>query len=142
MEYYVCTMHGKPKNVNVNTARLVLLKSKYSPSIARNPLDKVKGTDSSLLPPCLTVLIPKIKRAYFIAQIWKAADTRKPAILAPTDHGWKMTDGKYSLVWFIGDQMPKDIRLQIDDNFQDVDHIADKESDLTASEESDTDSDH
>ena len=53
-----------------------------------------------------------------------------------------MTDGKYSLVWFIGDQMPKDIRLQIDGNFQDVDHIDDEESDLTASEESESDSDN
>ena len=43
--------------------------------------------------------------------IWRNAHLQDPISdsIDPTECGWKLTDGKYQMVWFVGDQMPKDI---------------------------------
>ena len=63
-----------------------------------------------LFPPCQNVLLLQIKRAWFIAKIYKSAYEQYPALdLSPIDYGWKLSDGYLEIRWFDGEQVPSEI---------------------------------
>ena len=69
----------------------------------------VKGISPSSLPPCQIVLINKIKRANFVAAIWKNAVLRRHPGWKPEDHGWKKSGNSLIIMWFEGDQVPQSV---------------------------------
>ena len=92
-----------------------VFKQKYSPSTSAKRKDlmaKVKGPDSSWLPPSQAVLLQKYKRMNYDAAWWKQACEQKPLSdfnAGPIDCGWELKDGTYCIVWYVGDQLPADI---------------------------------
>ena len=59
----------------------------------------------STLPPCERVLFLHVKRANYIASIWKKANVAKPVLSPITDNGWN-EDG--SLNW-ISEIFPEEV---------------------------------
>ena len=138
VEKYVCSIYGQEVLSSVNEARLTLFMNKYKPSNASSPLDKIKGIDASMLPPCKDVLLQKFARCNYVAYLWKHAHLRHPLEnMQPTDHGWKEVNGVLEPVWFIGSQMPTvlsdtmelDDVIEEEDDDDDNDSITDDDSD-------------
>ena len=51
IERFTCELYGMPKLRKVNNARLAKLQIKYAPKKKEEPLNKIKGTDPSSMPP-------------------------------------------------------------------------------------------
>ena len=76
-------------------------------------MDKIKSADSCCLPPCKPVLVQKLKRTNYVANIWRNANLAEPAPRPPNGYGWDIAEGKNCLkfVWFEGPQSPNNIDL-------------------------------
>lgn len=133
IEHYVCQLYGCVKSVtSVNEARVDLFRKKH--------LKDNKVIDLSMLPPCLPSLEIHIKRANYIAWIWKKS--LEPIISVPEfdKHGWTHLG---DIQWTSGDPFPseiEDLLLNDDDNEDDesveeIDNESDNESDYEDSEE-------
>ena len=60
------------------------------------------------------MLVQKLKRTYHVTKLWRNAHLQHPlARDDPIQFGWKLQDGNYKILWFEGDQMPRDIALNI-----------------------------
>jgi len=80
---------------------------KYKPNDQESPLEKIKGLDAGMLPPCKNVLLQTLARCNYVAYLWKHARVRDPLQnIQPTDHGWKEVNGAFVQIWFTGSQMP------------------------------------
>ena len=105
VEQYVCSLYGQGRLSSVNEARLKLFIEKYKPSNPDSPLEKIKGVDPGILPPCIDVLFQKMARCNYVAFLWKNAHLMNSLEnLEPTDHGWREVNGVYLPCWFIGNQ--------------------------------------
>ena len=87
IQNFICAIYGSKKKT-INEIRLCLFYQKHQ--------SQNKILDISTLPPCELVLFLHVKRANYIASIWKKANVAKPALPPITDHGWN-EDG--SLTW-------------------------------------------
>jgi hypothetical protein len=77
-ELFVCDMYGKPKLSTLGAARYALFRQKYAPTKQSDPLSKLKGAESSTLPPSQSVLLQKVKRTNYVSMIWKNAHLQDP----------------------------------------------------------------
>lgn len=130
VERYVCSLYGKETLSSVNDARLQIFLQKYKPANTESPMDKIKGIDAGMLPPCEKVLNQKLARSNYVAYLWKHANLRDPLQdMEPTDHGWKQANGVFVPVWFTGSQMPTSLSatLEPDGMDGDVDDEDDRE---------------
>lgn len=111
IEHFVCSLYGKPNLHSVDTARYALFQHTYAPKKQGDPLDRIKGVHASSMPPCRPVLVNKIKRANYVASLWKHAVQADPGNASgqPNEHGWHVVDGNYNINWFDGEQMPHSI---------------------------------
>ena len=67
-----------------------------------------------MLPPCKDVLMQKLARCNYVANLWKHAHLRDPlANMQPTDHGWKEDNGVFLPLWFTGSHIPTVLLKQI-----------------------------
>lgn len=141
VEAFVCELYGKKAFKAVNEARFAIFREKYAPTNEGEPLEKLKGADPSSLPPSQMSLKQKILRTNYVAYLWKHANCSNPALQSPNENGWKFHNGKYIINWFEGEQIPKDIRINIEDK-QFTDDDIEHEGDLSDGEcFTDTDSD-
>ena len=76
----------------------------------------------STLPPCERVLFLHVKRANYIASIWKKANVAKSVLPPITDHGWN-EDG--SLTWTSEIFAEEVEEILFDDEFDTNDYIDD-----------------
>ena len=107
IENYVCSLYGEGKLSFVNEARYKIFMQKYKPNDKEFPLEKIKGMDAGMLPPCKDVLLQKMKRCNFVAYIWKHAHLKDPLEnIQPTDHGYREVNGIFIPIWFTGTQIP------------------------------------
>ena len=97
IESFVCALYGYPKEVNVDNVRYLMFQQKYAPKADHDPLDKIKGLNPSVMPPCHAVLECKIKRANFVAVMWKRAASPSPITYRLEGNGWILKDGKYQI---------------------------------------------
>lgn len=113
IEEYVCCMYGLKNIADVNEARLHIFKTMYAPKRQDHPMDKIKSADPCCLPPCKPVLVQKLKRTNYVANIWRNSNLAQPAPRPPKGHGWAIDLGKNCLkfVWFEGPQSPNNIDL-------------------------------
>jgi hypothetical protein len=94
----------------VDQARLEIFLVKYKPKKRTDGLinqQNIKKLDSTIMPPCSKVLFHKIMRCSFISSMLKNATKAEPITYDPTNFGWRLEDGRYSIHWFDGDVAPK-----------------------------------
>ena len=139
IEEFTCRMYGFKTLCDINKARYESFCSKYKPDPgATSPLSKIKSVDPSLFPPCRKVLLKQTQRANLIAAIWRNACLSNPSEhLNPVEHGWLVQDGKFSVEWFDGDQVPP----QEEVFYENSEFSQDDEDDGHASEEEESDDD-
>ena len=93
---FICAIYGSTKKT-INEVRFDLFHQKYQ--------NQNKIVDMSTLLPCERVLFLHVKRANYIASIWKKANVAKPVLSPITDNGWN-EDG--SLTW-ISEIFPEEV---------------------------------
>ena len=143
IEKFTCCMYSMPKLSRVNDVRMAVFERKYAPSKATTqPLSKMKGVNPSDMPPCHSSLVNKVRRANYIAYLWKNASTRNPSDLDPEEHGWLLKDDQYVINWYEGEQLPQSIAniISKEDTGAPSDDM-DEEFFLCSSDESDDDGD-
>ena len=94
---------------HVDDVRYAMFLQNYAPKKHDDPLEKIKGINPSSMPPCQAVLTNKIKRANYVAAMWKGATLPNPCVLQPEANGWVKADEAYQIKWFEGDQVPQSI---------------------------------
>ena len=93
------------------------------------------------MPPCKAALIQHIKRANFIARMWKLANEFEPIKESPLDNGWIVLGGKTVPNWFEGSQLPDSLEVeQYDYDSEGVDDDSNISRD-SESDDSENDSD-
>ena len=138
-ERFVCDLYNKPNMHSLAEARCAIFSQKFAPTKESEPLAKVKGADSSTLPPSKSVLAEKVKRTNYVTMIWKNADKANPyPEISPTQSGWILDDGQYRILWFEGDQMPKDVAQNVSEL---IDNNNNDEEDMVLQEQESDDSD-
>ena len=99
----------------MNDATLKIFLQKYKPTQPDCPLEKIKGIDAGMLPPCNDVLNQKLARCNYVAYLWKCAHRRDPlANINPTDHDWKEINEVFLPLWITGSQIPTMLSENID----------------------------
>ena len=119
VEAFVCTMFNYSKLKNVNEARYAYFEEKCKPKVSSRPMDCIKAVDPSMFPPCKPVLLQQIKRAWFIARLYKNATEAEPLCnYTPLDYGWELSKEKTKIQvkWFEGDQVPFELEELSDDD--------------------------
>lgn len=104
---FTASIHGaKDKSkATLNAFRYNVFEKGYGPkATAKNPLEKLKGINASVIPPCEAEVNTHMKRASFVAQMWANADITE---IQQHPNGWDF-DGRYHQpIWHEGDQMPQ-----------------------------------
>ena len=148
LEEFTCCMYGYPKKKKINDARVAHFDKKCKPRETAKPFDAIKSVDPQTFMPCQRVLNEQIKRAWYIAHVYKSAADQYPGIdHTPMDFGWVLTNDKehYDIKWFEGEQTPTELEeiagnadeIEVD---EDVERESDRESDSESDEfESDED---
>ena len=77
---------------NVDEVRHAMFQQHYAPKNDKDPLQKIKGINPSSMPPCHQVLMNKIKRANYVAALWKRATKQTPSTFSPNGNGWELKD--------------------------------------------------
>ena len=112
-------------------------KSKLKPN--ENPLDRIKSVDPTTSPPNYNTLYEQIKRAWYIASIYKTTSDPHPSFdNDPVDYGYQLSNNRLSLEmkWFHGDQVPTSLKEIIDGNeISDDDDIKNNEDNQDDSDE-------
>ena len=141
LEEFVYAIYGKGQFNNVNEARKNIFETKFMPRDDARPLEKVKSLEPTSMPPCKAALIQHIKRANFIARMWKLANEFKPIKESPLDNGWIVLGGKTVPNWFEGSQLPDSLEVeQYDYDSEGVDDDSNISRD-SESDDSENDSD-
>lgn len=91
---------------NVNTARSIIFHKTYtSKKNNENLIKKIRGFDSTNIPPCFESLKQKILRTIFVTAMWKNATNQECITLRPEQCGWLMRD-ILEPIWFEGNPTP------------------------------------
>ena len=98
-------MYEKPKLTTVCDAHFVIFQSKYAPT---KEGDLLTNSQRGYFKRCQ---LRYCLRARMNAHIQNLLGT---FVAAPTSCCWVLKDGKYDIVWFVGEQMPKDIAQNIE----------------------------
>ena len=139
-------MYHYKRQTDIDFVRYIMFEAKSKPNGAKRPLDGIKCIDPSTFPPCKKVLEQQIKRAWYIAKLYRTSTQQYPCEEhTPIDYGWKLSRCKEYLEidWFHGDQVPQkieDVAEKATDNECD-DEEDESESELEESEGSDLDDD-
>ena len=99
-------MHGF-KTSNITEARYKTF-MRMSGGKEKDLLARLKKINCASLPPCAKTLLNHIKRAQYVARMWKRADETDPTGEAsPTDYGWKLNQNCLEPDWFPGSSVPE-----------------------------------
>ena len=122
IEEFVCQMCSVRGKRNVNTARLSIFLKKFKvTNVNENFMKSAINFDGSSIPPCASELRKQVLRARYIA-----------------NSGWLEKNGKYTFLWFEGEQVPlfvEDIIIQPEKTTDDI------TDDIVSMEENQSDSD-
>ncbi|KAI8420459.1 hypothetical protein MSG28_008947 [Choristoneura fumiferana] len=133
MQSFTCHLYGLKKLDDVNQARMVIFNKTYKVKDKSQPFSlSIWIYDACKLPPCQSELLQQVN-----------AHNAKIIDLLPTDYGWKVVDGKFEMIWFAGDQLPKayeDVVIT-PDTFEDTSELDTQSEDGIESEEEDDSTD-
>ena len=114
IEGYVCKVYASKNICKVNDIQTQIFLNKYTKIKPEDHLNCVKKFDSSLIPPCKGVLLPKIKRVHLIVRRWASAIVVHPPDDKPEKCGLTFSnDGKYIIKWFEGPAAPRVLDVTI-----------------------------
>ena len=84
---------------------------KTKPYCIERHLENNKSVEPTTFLPCRSVLTQHIKRAWYIAKLYKSAsEAYSMNELTPTDYGWKLLEvSNLNDVWFERQQVPQEI---------------------------------
>ena len=142
-EEFVCHMYGYTKQIKLHDVLKLLFEAKCKPKAIKEPLTRIKSVEPTGFPPCKRVLIGHIKRAWFIAKLYKSTSEAYPIFdLTAIDYGWKLSTDNERLVinWFHGDQVLKEIEaiaIVKDDVNDSEDEIEDEEDESDSENDDD-----
>ena len=97
LEKFTCSLYGEKRLELIDDARRAIFWRNFA-------IDK-KITDLSLLPPCRSSLERHIRRANFVARIWRQSSNPMIESEEPNMHGW---NDDFAVDW-ISDPYPEDI---------------------------------
>ncbi len=105
---FVCSLYGY-KTSNIIEARynavICMSAGKKGDLLAR-----LKKINCASLPPCAKTLLNHIKRAQYVARMWKRANETNPTgDVDPTDYGWKLNQNCLEPDWFPGSSVPESL---------------------------------
>ncbi|KAJ8669154.1 hypothetical protein QAD02_000413 [Eretmocerus hayati] len=109
---FTCHLYSVNNKVlpNVDAVRFAMFQRAYkSEQIEENFLKIKYKFDQARLPPCQTEFTQHFLRSAYICNLWRHAHQTQPTARDPEDFGWFEEDGKYSIKWFEGNQIPKDV---------------------------------
>ena len=145
IEEFVCHIYGYKKQTDINMVRSLMFEAKTKPRIlTQRPLDGLKSIDPTLFPPCKRELEQHIRRAWFIARLYKTATEQYPCFeYSPIDFGWKMSEckGFLDIDWYHGDQVPMEIDNLTNSTSPLYDDENESDTDYEESDSSDSDDD-
>ena len=102
----------------------------------KDPLSDIRKINCASLPPWTTnTLQNHLKRAHYVAKMWKRADQAHPTSrINPANYGWQLTENCFQPDWFSGSSVPESLTAPLSEN---TDSSTDEEeSDSFWSEES------
>ena len=82
------------------------IKKTYAPKDTSEPMNKIKGINASMLPPCFRTLTQTIKRVQFVSSVAKGAHRPTPSTLKPAENGYLFRNDKFQINWFEGSAVP------------------------------------
>ena len=86
---------------------LIFSVENYKPNDPNFPLEKIKGMDPGMLPPCKDVLLQKLKRCNFVTYFWKHANLKNPlGNIHPAENGYRDDKDIFKMIWYTGSQIP------------------------------------
>lgn len=138
LEEYTALLYGIQRCTSVNAARMQCFENLYANSkVSEKFLRKVKGFDSSIIPPCLKSLRQKILRTIFATSMWKKATEAKCVKLEPLECGWMQNGKTIEPLWFKGEPAPKKVEEVILRTFEPPpQETAESEPELSSGDES------
>ena len=105
---YVCSLYGF-KTRDINDARYKAF-LRMSGGMQNSTLSKIKRINCGALPPCSKTLHNHIKRAHFVALMWKNADQIDLTQgRNPVNYGWRISDHIFETDWFPGHPIPESL---------------------------------
>ena len=131
IESFVCKMYGKKKLVSIDEARFHIFADHYKTKNNDQRLSSVKKLEGSSLPPCRKVVLKKIKRTCFVANMWMSSVSVHPPSLDPVNFGWKIVDGHYAIQWYDGDHCPRILDVVCEDAGENDDSNDEIDEELT-----------
>ena len=102
---------------NIHQLTKCEFEKKSKPKPNGNPLDRIKSVDPTTFLSNYNTLYEQIKRAWYIASIYKTATEPYPSFENdPVDYGYKLSNNRSNLEmkWFHGDQVPASLEEIID----------------------------
>ena len=107
IEKFVCQMYSVRRKRNVNAARLSIFSKNFKvTNVNENFMKSAITFEASSIPPCGSELRQQVLRARYIA-----------------NSGWLEKNGKYTFLWFEGEQVPRfveDIIIQQEKSTDDI----------------------
>jgi len=133
---FVCSLYGF-KTPNITEARYKAF-MRMRGGKGKELLARLKKINCASLPPCTKTLLNHIKRAQYVARMWKRADETNPTGEAsPTDYAWKLNQNCFEPDWFPGSSVPESLTTSTPEDTMGVTSTDDEESDNTWSDDSD-----
>ena len=144
IEEFVCGIYGYKRQTDINEVRHIMFEAKSKPQNSLKPLDTIKSIDPTSFPPCRKVLDLHMKRAWYIARLYKTAITAYTCYeYTPIDFGWRLSVCRNFLEidWFHGDQLPCEVESIADnaEELEESDSDSDSDSDMVDSDDNDAD---
>ncbi|KAG1714852.1 putative ATP-dependent RNA helicase DDX43 [Nymphon striatum] len=118
-----CTIYGYPREKLVNVVRSKLFDKKFTKG--------GKVIDMALLPPCSLSLVLHIKRANYVAKIWRSSLTSWLDAEEITESGW-LADGE---AYWVDDIFPLEIEEILCDQAYNADDDFDEEDEQSSSDD-------
>ena len=105
---FVCLLYGF-KTSDIIEGRYKAFMS-MSGGKGKDLLASLKKINYASLPPCAKTLFNHIKRAQYVARMWKKAGESNPTgDASPTDYGWKLNQNYFEPDWFRGSSVPESL---------------------------------
>lgn len=110
VQEFTCLMYGLPMCQSVNAARFLLFNKIYASKQNNEKfMKRIKGFDSTIIPPCWKSLKQKLLRTIFVNSMWLNAIEPNCIKFSAENNGWLVLDGLLKPTWFLGDSTPTQV---------------------------------
>lgn len=133
LEEFTCPLCGHIQQNDVHEVIKLHFEKKTKLKCNERPLGNIKSVETTTFPPFRSVLTQDIKRAWYIAKLYKPASETCPMNeLTRIDYGWKLLEVSNLLIvtCFEGQQVPQeieDVQAQDESDDEAMEYDSDKE---------------